>query len=103
LESLDLHDLECMRGVSLKNLRDIQLSRNMVSNIDILNQYKNLETIDASNCYIEDVNFNLPKLVRLDLSNNYLRKFPILENMQRLVYLNLNSNKLVEFQSFHYE
>jgi Leucine-rich repeat (LRR) protein len=53
----------------------------MVSNIDILNQYKNLETIDASNCYIEDVNFNLPKLVRLDLSNNYLRKFPILENM----------------------
>ena len=75
----------------------------MVSNIDILNQYKNLETIDASNCYIEDVNFNLPKLVRLDLSNNYLRKFPILENMQRLVYLNLNSNKLVECQSFHYE
>lgn len=37
LESLDLHDLECMKGVALKNLRDIQLSRNMVSNIDILN------------------------------------------------------------------
>ena len=103
LESLDLHDLECMRGISLKSLRTVLLSRNMVSNIDILNQYRNLESIDASNCYIEDINFNLPKLVHLNLSNNYLRQFPILESMQRLTYLNLNSNKLVEFQSFHYE
>ena len=57
--------------------------------------------IVATNCYIEEVNLRLPKLEMLDLSNNFIRSFPILANMQKLKSLNLNSNKLVDLKQMN--
>jgi len=75
----------------------------MINNIDVLNQYTNLRIINATNCYIEEVNLKLPKLESLDLSNNFLKNFPILANMQKLKVLNLNSNKLFDFKQMNIE
>lgn len=71
----------------------------MINNIDLLGRFQNLRFIYASNNYIEEVVLLLPKLEKLDLSNNYLKKFPLLENgMKKLKYLNLNQNRLVDIR-----
>lgn len=70
----------------------------MISNIDLLDGFPMLKKIDASNNYIEDVNLYLPRLETLDLKNNYLKKFPILEGMVKLKNLNLKGNQLVNFK-----
>lgn len=103
IEAFDLYDLDFMANVHWKNLETVHMNRNMVSSIDVLNKFLNLRYIDASNCYIEEVNFTLPKLEYLDISNNYLRNFPNLQHMPRLKYLNLNSNQLVDLFQANFE
>ena len=92
IESLDLQDLGFMGQKSWSFLEEVYLSKNMVSNIEVFNNFPNLRIIDASNNYIEEVHIYLPKLEVLNLMNNYLKKFPILENMKKLRQLNLGSN-----------
>lgn len=75
----------------------------MLNNIDVLNNFQNLKVIDATNCYIEEVNLNLPKLEDLNLSNNFLKAYPVLANMSKLKTLNLNSNKLADLKSMKVE
>jgi len=101
IESLQLHDLNFMRTHKWNTLEVINLNRNMVNNIDILNQYPNLKVINATNCYIEEVNLKLLKLEHLDLSNNFLKSFPVLANMQKLKVLNLNSNRLIDLKNMN--
>lgn len=98
LESLALQDLYFMKNQAWHTLEEVYLSKNLIHNIDILCNYQNLRVIDASSNYIEEVNLYLPKLESLNLSNNYLKKFPILENMKKLKSLNLNSNELQDFK-----
>ena len=81
-----------MKDYSWPTLEEIYLEKNMISNIDILAGFPMLKKIDASNNFIEDVNLYLPKLETLDLRNNYLKKFPIMEGMVRLKHLNLKGN-----------
>ena len=40
------------------------------------------------------MNLNLPRLMILNLQNNYLKKFPIIEYSMSLKIINLNSNHL---------
>jgi Leucine-rich repeat (LRR) protein len=75
----------------------------MLNNIDVLNNFQNLKLIDAANCYIEEVNLSLPKLEELNLSNNFLKAYPVLANMSKLKTLNLNSNKLADLKSMSVE
>jgi len=44
------------------------------------------------------VNLNLIKLQELDLSNNYLKKFPMINSLPKLKKLNLNTNKIEEIR-----
>ena len=48
----------------------IDISRNYLDNIDILNSLKKLKHIIASENYIRAVNLQLPKLQELNLQNN---------------------------------
>mmetsp|Transcript_20800 Transcript_20800/g.32080 ORF Transcript_20800/g.32080 Transcript_20800/m.32080 type:complete len:89 (+) Transcript_20800:404-670(+) len=69
----------------------------MISDIGILNDYKEIVKIDASNNYLEEVSLSLPKLDYLNLMNNYIKKFPDLPESSKLKYLNLNSNQIQNF------
>ena len=62
LESLDLQDLSFLIKYSWSQLEELTLSRNMLSNVDILNAQHNLRVLDCSDNYLEEVNLHLPKL-----------------------------------------
>ena len=66
-KQLNLQDLRFLKDYQFKQLREINVSKNLISNIDILYQYKNLRLIDASYNYIESVKLNLPKLEQINL------------------------------------
>ena len=78
LENSKLQDLSFLTGIQWDNLMEIDLYKNYLSSIDILNQFKNLRYIRASDNYIEEISLNLQRLEELDLHNNYLNKFPLI-------------------------
>jgi len=93
-KSKDLVDITfLMKNTTWFHLEEVYLSNNTLSDIDKLSKFPNINFIDASNNYINDVTLHLPKLEKLYLNNNSLKKFPLLESgMNKLKVLNLNSN-----------
>ena len=67
-----------MLGVDWEYLVEVNLHKNFLSSIDILNSFRNIRIIKASNNYIQEINLNLQKLEDLDLQNNYITNFPLL-------------------------
>ena len=61
-----------------ENTQEVNLSKNFLSSIDVLNQFRNLRFLIASENYIVEVSLNLPRLEKLDLKKNFIVKFPIL-------------------------
>lgn len=49
---------------------EIDVSRNMISQIDALNQFRNLKILRASENYILDVSLTQPRLEEVYLENN---------------------------------
>ena len=76
----------------------INISKNYLDNIDILNHYQRLKVITASDNYIRTVNLQLPKLQELDLRNNFIEKVPILSQMPQLKVIILNANNITELK-----
>jgi Leucine-rich repeat (LRR) protein len=101
LVALQLHDLSFLHAFNWTSLEAAHLNRNLINSISVLNKFHNLKVINATNCYIEEVSLKLPKLEELDLSNNFLKSFPTLINMQKLRHLSLNSNKLMDLQEMN--
>lgn len=91
---LELQDIDFLRSHRWSSLAEVNCSRNLIANIDVLNGFHQLTFIDASNNYIKSVNLNLKHLVQLHLHNNFIDKFPSLPKSKGLRYLNLNANKL---------
>jgi Leucine-rich repeat (LRR) protein len=60
-----------------------------------------LRKISAGYNYISTVKLTLPKLMELDLKNNYLTKVPYLNLFPNLRVLNVRANKIEEL-SFAY-
>lgn len=76
LNSMELQSLNFVQTMKLywANLEDVDVSNNLLSSIQPLQQYHQLKKIDASNNYIEVVNnLNLPHLETLNLQNNCLK------------------------------
>ena len=59
LENQKLQDLSFMSGLLWESLSEIDLHKNYLSSIDVLNQFRNLKTITAADNYIEQINLNL--------------------------------------------
>lgn len=76
LEAYDLQDLGFLRNQSWANLEELNISRNMISNLAGLDEFENLRIINASNNYIEELSVNIYKLENLDVQYNYLKAFP---------------------------
>jgi len=65
----------------------------------VLDKFENLLLIDASDNKITEVTQSLPNLNSFLLMNNRLKKFPVLNNMQKLIVLNLKSNNIKDLNS----
>ena len=57
---------------------EIDVSRNMISQIDALNQFRNLKILRASENYILDVSLTQPRLEEVYLEHNQISRFPLL-------------------------
>jgi Leucine-rich repeat (LRR) protein len=57
---------------------EIDVSRNMISQIDALNQFRNLKILRASENYILDVSLTQPRLEEIYLEHNQISRFPLL-------------------------
>ena len=64
----------------------------------MLNKFTKLKTLDASDNYISSLNLTLPKLLTLDLRNNFIEKVPNLQQLPMLQKLDLSTNKLSQFR-----
>jgi Leucine-rich repeat (LRR) protein len=82
-------------------LEEINLSKNLLLSIDVLNMYPNLKILIANNCYIEELNLSLPKLQHLDVNSNNIKVFPVLTNMLELSHLDLGNNKLTNIEGIN--
>ena len=73
-----------MGGILWDSLQEIDLHKNFLSSIDVLNQFRNLKVIKASDNYITEINLNLQRLEDLDLHNNYIYKMPLLHSLPKI-------------------
>ncbi len=79
---------------SFVNLTDLQLTYHNISNINILNDLINLQTINFSSNWIENISLpNLVNLTSLSLRNNYISNIS-LSNYKNLVSVSLENNLL---------
>ena len=83
-------------------LEKINVSKNQIVSIDILNNYPKLLHINANNCYITRVQLKLKHLISLDLSHNFLKEFPNLQT-PHLEVINLNSNSMRNLEKLKIE
>jgi len=79
-------------------MQTIDVSQNYILSVDVLNQFRNVTIINASHNYIQDIALNLAKLQDLNLSNNFLTKFPLLHHLPKIKKLDLSSNKITEIK-----
>ena len=77
IEGYNLHDIEFMQVHKWHILQEVNLSFNMLTNIDVLEYFPNIRVINASNCYIQEFKCDsLKQLRNVDLSDNNIKVFP---------------------------
>ena len=59
-------------------IQEINISKNFLDSIEILNKLHRLRSINAGDNYLDKVSLNLAKLQVLDLRNNFLTSVPII-------------------------
>jgi Leucine-rich repeat (LRR) protein len=88
------------------NLRELDLSRNKITNIDWVVYFNNLNTLDLSFNQIEDVNqlTNLYGLKSLILNGNKISNIDSMWNLGKLYQIELNGNRFsyLNFSSLKY-
>ena len=95
-----LYDLTVIEQLPryLLNLQEIDIQKNFLNNIDMLNKMHRLRKINAGDNYLSNVNLNLSKLQELDLRNNFLERVPIINQLPQLKILILNANKITDLR-----
>ena len=95
---LDVLFVDALPYSMASKIIEIQITKNLISNLDSFNKLVNLKVINASDNYISSVNIHLNKLQELHLRNNFITKVPILHQMPSLRILDLNTNKITELR-----
>ncbi len=75
--ALDIKQISCISF--LKNLTELDLNGNFISDISFLKDLTNLTKLDLSRNFISDISFlkDLTNLTKLDLRSNSVKKLPI--------------------------
>ena len=96
-------ELNLLSGVEFKNLEEINLSHNELSDIGPLKSFKNLKKIDLSFNKINNINLlkdiakNNNKIEKINLNNNMINDIQIFkENLfPNIIDINLDNNNLI--------
>ena len=85
---------------NLKNLEYLNLKNNQITEINGLKNLKNLGSLNLENNQITEINGleNLKNLGSLNLENNQITEINGLENLKNLEYLNLKNNQITEIK-----
>ena len=97
-------ELDLLSGIEFKNLEEIDLSHNNISNIESLSNFKNVNSINLSFNKINDITplkqltKNNKKLENLNLGNNEIKDIKILkENIfTTFIDINLDNNNIIK-------
>ena len=97
-------ELNLLSGVDFKNIEEINLSHNNISDIEPLKNFKNLKKVDLSFNKINNINglksiskYN-NKIEKLYLNNNMIKDVKILkENIfPNIIEINLDNNNIIQ-------
>jgi len=103
-KNIDNLTLNLLSDIEFKNLKEINLSNNMISDISPLKKFKNLKKIDLSNNKIDNIDSlkeiseNNKEIECLNLSNNSIDNADILKNniFPKIQEINLDQNNLLQ-------
>lgn len=81
------------------SIGDIKEEEYKITNLNVVRNFKNLETLILSNNRLSDLSFleGVTQLKSLDLSNNAISDITYLKDLINLEYLNLSFNKIYNF------
>ena len=103
-KNIDNLTLNLLSDIEFKNLKEINLSNNMISDISPLKKFKNLKKIDLSNNKIDNIDSlkeiseNNKEIECLNLSNNSIDNADILKTniFPKIQEINLDQNNLLK-------
>src|SRR5690625_4661252 len=99
VESLDLSNLNLTSTKGLEhfiNLKELNLSKNLLSDSAFLNNLENLEKLDLSFNQFEDIELGSSKIETLDLEANRLTSIDFVASLNNLSKLNLRANNVLD-------
>ncbi|CAG1023459.1 Internalin A [Patescibacteria group bacterium] len=93
-----LSDISVLK--QLKNLSQLNLSNSQISDISVLKELKNLTQLDLSNNQISDISVlrELKNLFQLNLSSNKISNINILKELNNLSHIDLSNNKISDIR-----
>ena len=102
LRDLNLSDkaIRSLEGLEYaKNLNNLILNRNHITNANILSNLTKLKNIELKENRIEDITFltSLINIKTIDLSSNNIQIVPNLYELKRLQLINLSNNRIGDF------
>ena len=103
-KNIDNLTLNLLSDIEFKNLKEINLSNNMISDISPLKKFKNLKKIDLSNNKIDNIDSlkeiseNNKEIESLNLSKNSIDNADILKTniFPKIQEINLDQNNLLQ-------
>ena len=101
LSSLGIFEIENIAVLSnCKNLKDLNLSNNIISDIHFLEGLTTLETLDLRHVQTNDIRFleNLTGLNSLYLSGNKISDIRVIEKLNKLKSLDLSDNQISDYR-----
>ena len=105
LSGTDLKNILDLEGiVSFKNMIELQLYRNQISELKGLEHFTHLLTLDLARNKIRKIsNLDfLKNLKKLNLSRNQIEKIEGLDNLEKLELLNLSRNKIKKIENLNH-
>ena len=103
-KNIDNDELSLLSGVYFKNLKEINLNHNIISDITSLKDFKNLKNMDLSFNNInnitalKEISENNKNLEKINLNNNNIKTVDILKQniFPNIIEINLDNNNIIK-------